>query len=119
MNRVQPKTKVKMATNKTKTLYDYFSPEKRLSAAQICLPIIEELIASSVATVATGKRHSGKTVRKETFALWLRQFPWLILERQEGQTKLKCNLCIKGNIKNVWAEGGLTKHSEVNNRKSQ
>ena len=40
MNRVQPKTKVKMATNKTKTLYDYFSPEKRLSAAQICLPIM-------------------------------------------------------------------------------
>ena len=31
--------------------------EKRLSAAQICLPIIEELIASSVAT--EGKSHSG------------------------------------------------------------
>ena len=30
--------------------------EKRSSAAQICLPIIEELIANSVATV--GKRHS-------------------------------------------------------------
>lgn len=54
-----------LATNK-KTLFDYFTPEKRLSAGQICLPIIEELIASSVATV--GKRHSGKTVRKETLA---------------------------------------------------
>ena len=31
-------------------------PEKWLPAAQICLPIIEELIASSVATV--GKHHS-------------------------------------------------------------
>ena len=30
--------------------------EKRSSAAQICLPIMEELIANSMATV--GKRHS-------------------------------------------------------------